>query len=286
MTLTTVDPWCTAAQVKSRTEAAGLDDDKAATAAQVGSELLSLLSGSRYWLQTRTVRPEGCGRRGEWDSREVVGWGMPIELTDWLGPRIDAGPAGGVAVACGGCSRWSTGGILLAGPVVWDDTHPIEVTVDGVVLDAGSWVIVGGQTLVRTDGKVFPQCQDLSVADDQPGTCKVTYTRGVAPPQSGVQAAISLAVEWAKLPDVGYITGADLECRLPQRLQTITRQGVTATVADNIAIIKDGGTGLTDVDLFIRAVNPYGVRSGGVVVTPGFEDEDVTVIAGSQGAFT
>lgn len=279
-----MDPWCAAADVKARPGMDGLTDDEALTAATIASQLLFSLSGGQFGISTVTVRPEGCGRSCDWgppSEQAVVGWGMALPLATILGPWPLPGPAGGMGVIaqCGGCGGWSTAGVDLRGPVVWDGDHALTVTVDGTDLpsDGSAWVLVDMRRIIRVDGGTIPQCQDLRVAVDQPGTCQVVYSRGTAVPMAGVQAAISLAVQYALLQ--GWVDG---ECKLPQRVTSIVRQGVTAVAIDPLTIISDGGTGLTDVDLWLVSVNPAKLRRRARIYTPGMPNPLPSVTTGAS----
>lgn len=46
------------------------------------------------------------------------------------------------------------------------------------------------------------------------------------------------------------------KCRLPRRVQTVSRQGVTYQMVDPTDIYRDGLTGLPEVDIWIASVNP------------------------------
>ena len=113
------------------------------------------------------------------------------------------------------------------------------VTVGG--LPFTSYTFTRSGWLERLDGKSWDVCS---------GDTEVTYQYGEAPPLAGVQAAVTLAVELARdMHGLG-------KCRLPKRLTSITRQGVTVDIADSLDILREGGTGLTSVDLWIYSVNP------------------------------
>lgn len=277
-----LDLWCSPSAVQTAPDMTGLSDVDAMTVARMATDLLNDLSGRQFGLRTGTVRPEGCGHHGDWLTDDVVGFGMALPLASFLGPWPLPGPSGGMpALAqCGGCSKWATGGIRLEGPVVWDANHPITILVDGDTLDPSRWSIIDKRIIVRTDRAIFPACQDLRVATSEPGTLAVTYSRGVPIPMGGIQAAITLAAEFAK--SLGFVTG---ECHLPERIKTITRQGTTAVMIDPLDVIKAGGTGIVSVDLWLVAVNPKSLRRRASVHTPGMEFPQPTVFAGSAGSF-
>lgn len=80
----------------------------------------------------------------------------------------------------------------------------------------------------------------------------VTYTYGTRPPTLGRRAAAELAVEFIKDwdPEQG-------DCRLPDRVSSVSRQGVSYTILDDQSYLNDLRTGLYSIDLFLRTTNPY-----------------------------
>lgn len=72
----------------------------------------------------------------------------------------------------------------------------------------------------------------------------ISYTHGIAPPVGGKLAAITLALELGKSR-----TGA--KCNLPKRIENVTRQGLTVSMAS-----VDWGTGIWEIDSWLRSVNP------------------------------
>jgi hypothetical protein len=66
----------------------------------------------------------------------------------------------------------------------------------------------------------------------------------------GKMAARTLAIEFAKL------FNGDDTCALPQRVTSISRQGVSYTLLDSQDFIDEMRTGLYAVDLFLKSVNP------------------------------
>jgi hypothetical protein len=121
-----------------------------------------------------------------------------------------------------------------------DEVVSVEsVTVGGVAFTA--WRLEGCW-LERTDCRDWTQCGGLEVV--------VSYTWGRTPPGGGVRSVMTLAVEAAKQK------AGDSTCRLPRRVISVTRQGVSMSLIDPMRFLKDGGTGLPDVDLWISSVNP------------------------------
>lgn len=91
---------------------------------------------------------------------------------------------------------------------------------------------------------------------------EVTYTYGTPPPMAGKAAARMLAIELVKLYE------GDDTCALPQRVTSISRQGVNYTVLDNQSFIDELKTGVYAVDLFLKTANPDKARARSRVFSP------------------
>lgn len=115
------------------------------------------------------------------------------------------------------------------------------------------WRLARNGYLERTDGLPWNLCDDST---------QVTYTFGEPPPEAGVQAAVALAVQ------LGRARAGDDNCALPERVQTVTRQGITVSVLDPQEFLQQGRVGIYEVDLFLAAVNPYGRAQRGRVYSP------------------
>lgn len=211
--------------------------------------LLWALTGRRYGPCSVKLRP--CAQKCDvfqgymtWPvgNPGSSGAGMP-----WMIPFVDNGTWRNCGCA-GVCSCRARCEIPLPGPVARVD----EVLIDGAVLDPGSYRVDsyrGQPVLVRTDGECWPECQDMGLADDAVGAFTVTYQRGVDVPRAGQIAAGKLACEFIKACEGG-------DCRLPDQLASLSRNGVEVEVADPTELLENGLTGVADVDLWIRAVNP------------------------------
>jgi hypothetical protein len=68
-------------------------------------------------------------------------------------------------------------------------------------------------------------------------------------------AARVLALEFAKL------WAGDEDCALPQRITSVSRQGVSYTILDQQDFLDELKTGLYVVDLFLKSVNPDKARA-------------------------
>lgn len=232
--------------------AIGLADQDGALAARmvtVASEVLFHLSGRRFpGACSDTVRP--CRRVVEyptqpgWESWGSARWGVcacqaPLPHRSCGCPTLDEVYLGHAPI-----------------------TGITSVYVDGVLLDPSTYRVDDDRYLVRIDGEGWPCCQDLTADPTaDPNTFQVVYDYGIAPPQSGVEAARVLACELYQ-----GCTGGD--CRLPQRVTSVTRQGVTMVMLDPFDFLENGKVGIYAVDLFLRTYNPHGRRRSAFVASP------------------
>lgn len=202
-------------------------------------------TGKIYGLCERTFRP--CRRNCD---GSVGGLPQPVKVAgDWF--NLSCGRCAG---ACG-CDLVSE----VWMPGVWS---VVSVMIDGVEYpDPVDMVAVYDRSrLVRVDGGMWPSCQNLSQVDG-PGVWSVTVELGLPIPPGGRVAAGILACELAKAC-VG-----DGDCRLPKRVQTITRQGVTAAFQDQFESLPQLRTGLWEVDSFIE-MSRSGSFTGPSIVSP------------------
>jgi hypothetical protein len=87
----------------------------------------------------------------------------------------------------------------------------------------------------------------------------VTLSSGQTVPVSGQRAAAALAADLMR-GDPRYAALGATDVRQQSRVTSVSRQGVTYTYADPATLLQTDMTGIADVDLFIRAVNPNGMR--------------------------
>lgn len=146
-----------------------------------------------------------------------------------------------------------------------------EVKVDGEVVppeyyrvDDHRWLVYLREVEPRRSRAGWPTAQDFDRTDDEVNTMSVTYRHGLEPPQGANRITAMLACELAKAFDP-----ADTTCKLPKRVQTISRQGVSMAVLDPLDLFEEGRTGLTTVDLWIGSLNVDRKRRRAVVHKPG-----------------
>lgn len=198
----------------------------------------------------------------------------PADVDSW-------GARAGWVSSWGICSwGWSTGGQVshfgCSNPPQVDlGAYPVigvsQVLIDGVVIPPDEYRLDDFKMLTRirptisanpTERWGWPTCQDLSLPDTEIGTFSVTYTFGQAPPRLGIIACRKMA-EMLALPQLGDTS------KYPQRLTSITRQGVSAMAADIIDVMgKSGSSGIYEVDTFIKSVNPQRLQRQARVWSP------------------
>jgi len=112
---------------------------------------------------------------------------------------------------------------------------------DGRVLDPSEYSIIN---------RAFLQVESLL-----PRGIEVSYTYGQPPPKTGQMAALALATQFFFL-----WSGRESECSLPDRVTSVSRQGVDWVLLDNQDFLDDLKTGIYIVDMFLKSVNPDKAR--------------------------
>lgn len=218
----------------------------------VAAQLLWVLSGRQFGVCDTTVRPvprtqPGLAAYRRWERYLDPG------LAGWV--SFCGCPGIGPDTGCG-CHRLQQ--VALPGRV----HRVVEVRVDGQVVDPAVYRVDNWRWLVRVDGGRWPHRQDLAAGEGAPGSFAVTYERGSPVPVAGQWAAGQLACELAKAC-VG-----DKACRLPRRVASVVRQGVSTEFADPAQLARDGMTGIPEVDGWLAAVNPNRLPRDAVVWSP------------------
>lgn len=121
----------------------------------------------------------------------------------------------------------------------------------GVILDPSDYYLVDHSTIHIKPGVAWTPCNT-----------EITYSYGAPVPTAGKMAARKLAIEFARL------WSGDADCELPQRVTSVSRQGVSYTILDNQEFIEELRTGLYEIDLFLKVVNPDNARRKSKVFSP------------------
>jgi len=121
----------------------------------------------------------------------------------------------------------------------------------GELIDPSKYYLVDHSTIHVAAGTAWTPCNT-----------EITYEYGTPVPVAGRMAARTMALEFAKL------WAGDDDCALPQRVTSVSRQGISYTILDNQEFIEELRTGLYAVDLFLKTVNPDNARRKAKVFTP------------------
>lgn len=218
------------------TEVDRLDDPDSAYAQEAvesASYIMWVLSGRKYG-GVRTTTETYCQNRygGSW----VDTMGMPVLVQ------------GEMYNLCGECTRCAHTIKLRGTPII----NVTEVWLNDELLDLDDIEIVDRAQIAPPPLSCWGSCSDVTV----------TYQYGAVPPIAGVHAATALANQfiWASTDDD--------RCTLPQRVTSVSRQGVSWTLLDTQDFLQQGRTGIYAVDLFLKVVNPDQARMRPRVFSP------------------
>lgn len=207
-------------------------------AAQVASNLLWAMSGRKYTGETVvterytcTLRNNRMGPSDRTNSPVLFGgdvYNIPSGDYDEYSELVADGLSPDARIR------------LRGRPV----THIISMrNKNGDILDPSSYYLVDHSTIHIKAGTPWTPCN-----------VEITYAYGVPVPTAGKMAARKLAIEFARL------WAGDEMCELPQRVTSVSRQGVSYTILDNQEFIQELRTGLYEIDLFLKVVNPDNAR--------------------------
>lgn len=186
-----------------------------------------------------------------WTKRQfgtTTSWLRPDETCDrpptyqYLPPVVSWPMMCGVCRSCE-CSCTGLTSLWISAPVA----EVKQVVIEGVVLPEDSYRLEGGHRLVRTDGGQWPGFQNISEPVEQDGAWGVEVVVGTPVPTGGRIAAAILACELV------LAACNSKECRLPQRVTSITRQGVAMTMLDDFEGLQKGRTGIWLIDSWVSS---------------------------------
>lgn len=243
-----------------------LSEEQRETFERMAAEMLWNWTDRQFGVCSVTLRPcrSDCSSADRWLStfwgRGPYPWGS-LGAGGWVPVLID-GEWFNVGCQCASrcsCSETRPSALRLPGPVA----AVTSVRVDGILLDPSEYK-VRGDLLIRVDGSPWPTCQDLLAEPTEPDTFEVIYDRGTAVPIGGQLAAGVLARELA-LASCG-----DKACQLPQRIQTVTRQGLTIGIVDAFQGLEGGRTGIWIIDSWVSSARAGSDKAGAGVRSPDY----------------
>lgn len=220
------------------------------------TEILFRASGRQYpGLCDRVVKPcsstsNGCNGWGAWSDLGWTFWYWDNVASNWFSAFPISG-SGSFFPFCGCSGRCNLPYVILPAPIA----EVTELVIDGVIIDPSAYDVVNYRQLRRIDGGSLPCTNDFTL-DSAPGgdvgTWQITYTYGRGPGTGGEIAVARYACELAKL----WCNAADENCRLPYRIQNIVREGMSMSFIDPSLFLKQGMTGIPEVDQWVQSVNP------------------------------
>ena len=146
----------------------------------------------------------------------------------------------------------TTGVVLLRGrPVV----EVFSATLSDASMPTGGWTLDNGYIL--NVGSSPTRRAGATVAVD--------YSYGVTQPPSVARRAIAVLSKEILLADSNNPMS-----RIPERVTNVTRQGISWTLLDPQTFLSEGRTGIYEVDLAIRALNPGKAKSRARVFSAAF----------------
>lgn len=206
----------------------GIDPDLAVLSVINASGLLWALSGRR-------IHTAGTKR----DTLELVpGGNTTFRLTD----RPVTGVTGVVFL-----DLWTAESYTLSG---------VPASAEGIPAD---YIVIGNKVVVRTGPVVAPST--LVLPTHRNVLIQATYTVGANLPVGTNRVVLKLAKEFA-------LDATDGRSTLPERITSITRQGITWTVLDPADFLDKGRTGVIFVDTWLMALNPMRTRQKARVIDP------------------
>jgi len=211
----------------------------------IAVNVLWALSGRQFGVCETLVRPcptGDCGsgyRPGSTWNQSVAPFIPTYEYGRWV--NYSCGCDGG------SCKAMGPRTVHLPGPV----QGIVTVTIGGEVLDTPEYVLEGD--VLYRKGADWPS-QDYNKPLDENGTWSVLYLKGNPVPSAAGKFVGLLAKEF-----LSACVG-DNACRLPKNVVATTNRGVSR-VFDPSIIYATGKTGISEIDMWLAAINPYRLLS-------------------------
>lgn len=238
MTSSVCTPWATVDDATTKQREQVANDELLALKIDDASQLLYALTGRRWrgaCVRTDVTLHVGCLCM----ARD----GYPLPTYAWA-ERVGY-DSRTLAVNDWGLQPWA---IRLPDEPVREVT---ALAFNGTPLDLDAFRLTGNRDLwAQPRGTIW-------LRGDYVGS----WTFGAAPPDLVKGATVTLAVELAAAAQ-----GA--KCRLPARVQSITREGVSMVLLDPLEFLDKGRTGIPEVDLVINALNPGRLAAPPRVLSP------------------
>lgn len=156
---------------------------------------------------------------------------------------------------------------------LWPVVGLQSVRYDGVLQDLADFHIDEFHYLVRSGPQdPWPTCTNMWAETGGPydsedpeygHVFEVTFDYGIDIPSILERAARALACEL-----LSSACGAEQACKLPERVTSVARRGLTMEVASSNDLLRDGMTGIYVVDLAVKTLNPSKLQSPSFIWSP------------------
>ncbi len=220
------------------------------------SQFMWAATGRQFGTCTVTLRPL-CINQCQSECVDS-GFGFP-----WVPIHQADGTWINVTCSQGNCTCVDLCEVPLPYPVCSVD----EVIINGEVIPEAEYSVINHNKLIRAKGAgCWPSCNDLSLPTTDDGTWSITVTYGKPVPELVKLAAAEFACQLMK-KCVGR------PCDLPQRIQSVNRQGMSATFLDPMEFMSQGMTGIFLVDLAIKTYNPHRLYRKPTVISPDYNQK-------------
>lgn len=231
----------------------GISQDEFDNAVAVAVDWLWSMTGRQFGTRTIIMRPQS--RSVDFSSAGFRGLQPFDGWPDWRGDGY--GPE-------------QHQYIELPGPVA--DVQTVQI--EGAPVDPDIWRVEGNY-LVRQDGDVWPDTQNLISPLGADDTWSVTYNRGMIVPPMGQYATGKLVAYLAKQ------IGSGQPCAVPYNTTSVSRGGVTIQRDVAKATIT---TGVKEVDQWLPIVNPNQLMAGPSIWSPDVERRRAPFAGSYQGS--
>jgi hypothetical protein len=206
-------------------------------------QVLWSLSGRQFGACETVVRP--CP-----NQPSALPWRAGSQWDQSVAPYIPTYEYGRwVNFPCGclgNCKQAGPRTVHLPGPVV----EIVTVTIGTEVLDPDEYVLEG--TVLYRKGGNWP-AQDYNKPLGENGTWSVEYIKGIPVPEGVGIFVGQLAKEF-----LAACSGD--ACRIPRNVVATTSRGVSRVFNPSI-MYANGKTGLSEIDMWLAAVNPYHIMA-------------------------
>lgn len=224
---------------------AKLSDPQKAYALRVATRVIWSATGRQFGLCQTVVRPCWVPQAPLYQAFPVNDYGEGYWSLQGVSGGVQVVQGAGTC-ACSTACMCAPPQVALPGPVN---------SVQNVIIDGASFAAYRVDLesyLVRTDGSAWPVPQNLAAASGAAGTWSVSYLRGTPVPDTLQDAAGLYACQ------VGKAIGGG-QCQLPNRVQSVTRQGVEIQYINDTDYLDNGRTGYDLVDSILVTYNPHGL---------------------------